>query len=331
MNVLRKIFGLQPSEPTTLPRFEMEGPTAPLDNLRADRLEPKTPAATDATDTLPNIEEQTRKLNDYDAVINEPRNGLWITYGQKSDVGQVRMNNQDAIYSFLSSSASSESRPDFGLFVVADGMGGHHDGEKASALTTRVVTYHVSNNIFLPMLLNEEPDAERPTIAEVLRQAVQKANEEVTQKVPEGGTTVTAAAIIGDLAYIGHVGDSRAYLITRDGIEQLTRDHSLVQRLIELEQLTPEEAAEHPQRNVLYRAIGQNESIDVDAITRRLVPGSRLLICSDGLWNLIPEEEIKNTVSSSPTPQKACETLVQIANDRGGPDNISVILIKIPD
>jgi protein phosphatase len=136
---------------------------------------------------------------------------------------------------------------------------------------------------------------------------------------------------MGDLAYIGHVGDSRAYIIDKNNIEQLTRDHSLVRRLIELEQLTEEEALEHPQRNVLYRAIGQNETIDVDAITRRLQPGSRLLICSDGLWNLVPTEEIKSVVFSSSSPQQACEQLVKLANDRGGPDNISVILVKIPE
>lgn len=332
MNVLRKIFGLQPAAQPLSKIKDLEGPTAPLDSRRTHPLpDIATAELKDTTlpDTLQARDEGTRKLNE-EALI-EARDGQNLIYAQKSDVGQARSNNQDAIFSFIASSHSADSRPDFGLFVVADGMGGHHDGEKASALTARVVTHYINSHIFLPMLGNEEPDAERPTISEVLRNAVQKANEEVTQRIPEGGTTVTVAAVMGDLAYIGHVGDSRAYLINHDSIEQLTRDHSLVQRLIELEQLTPEEAADHPQRNVLYRAIGQSESIDVDAITRRLVPGSRLLICSDGLWNMVSEAEIKNTVALSPSPQTACETLVQLANDRGGPDNISVILVKLPD
>jgi protein phosphatase len=210
-------------------------------------------------------------------------------------------------------------------------MGGHHDGERASAIAARAVVRHAHTELVMPMLRREEANADRPTITEILRQAVQSANAEVSKEVPEGGTTVTVAAIVGDLAYIGHVGDSRAYLIAPDSIEQLTRDHSLVQRLIELDQLTPEEAAEHPQRNVLYRAIGQNETVDVDAINRRLSPGTRLLLCSDGLWNLIPEEEIRNTVNSSASPQVACEALVKLANARGGPDNISVIIIKMPE
>lgn len=136
--------------------------------------------------------------------------------------------------------------------------------------------------------------------------------------------------MLGDLAYIGHVGDSRAYLITNDNIEQITRDHSLVQRLIELDQLTPEEAVVHPQRNVLYRAIGQTENLEVDLLTRRLPPGSRLLLCSDGLWNLVPEEMILDIVRSTKTPQEACDRLITTANDRGGPDNITAILVQVP-
>jgi protein phosphatase len=113
-------------------------------------------------------------------------------------------------------------------------------------------------------------------------------------------------------------------------MEQVTRDHSLVQRLIELDQLTPEEAAEHPQRNVLYRAIGQSENLDVDAITRRLPPQSRLLLCSDGLWNMVAEDTILSVISRYDNPQDVCDELVRLANDRGGPDNVSVIFVQVP-
>ncbi|MCL4876112.1 MAG: Stp1/IreP family PP2C-type Ser/Thr phosphatase [Anaerolineae bacterium] len=341
MNILRRIFGVEappPAEVTappaetaeTKPLDPLEGPTAPLPHDRVSEESIKTVEVEPVLASTNILDGHTRKLPELDEAVTG-RNGRRITYGIKTDVGQVRQNNQDAVLSFLATFDSAERQPEFGLFVVADGMGGHHDGEKASSLAARVVARHTSSEIYLPMLKNEESDADRPTIAEVLRQAIQKANEEVSVTVPEGGTTVTAVAIIGDLAYIAHVGDSRAYIITQDSIEQVTRDHSLVQRLIELDQLTPAEAADHPQRNVLYRAIGQNEHVDVDAITRRLTANSRLLLCSDGLWNLIPEEEIRNTVIGSPSPQQACETLVKLANARGGPDNISVILIKIPE
>jgi len=327
MDILRRIFGLQPGAVAAPPVADE------VVTKHQEITQPLPDSATedpDSTNILDDDDGHTRRLPEYEASTT-PRSGQRITYGQMTDVGQVRNNNQDAIFSFLASPASAEEQPEFGVFVVADGMGGHHDGEKASALTSRVVTRHIVGEILLPMLQKIEPDAERPTISEILRDAVQKANQEVSLAVPEGGTTVTVATILGDLAYIGHVGDSRAYVIDKQGIEQITRDHSLVQRLIELEQLTPEEAAEHPQRNVLYRAIGQNESVDVDAVTRRLMPGARLLICSDGLWNLVTEEEIRNSVTSSATPQAACDVLVKLANERGGSDNISVILIKIPD
>jgi serine/threonine protein phosphatase PrpC len=323
MDMLRKIFGLKQA-PITNNGETLEGATAPLNTAASAKKE-------ETKSNPPRLaEDRTQRLPDLDEV-SSGRGGR-LVYGLNSDVGQIRTNNQDAIFSFYATSQSADTQPDFGMFVVADGMGGHHDGEKASALTARLVSHYVSRELYLP-LLNPQNDNEggRPTIMEIMRQAVQEANRVVTQQVPEGGTTLTAAAIMGDLVYIAHVGDSRAYVLDKGHLEQLTRDHSLVQRLIELEQLTPEEALEHPQRNVLYRAIGQNEDIEVDAITRRLPPGARLLLCSDGLWNIVPEQEIVNTVITATNPQSACEALVRLANERGGPDNISVILVKIPE
>jgi serine/threonine protein phosphatase PrpC len=251
-----------------------------------------------------------------------------LSFGQVSEVGMVRSNNQDAAFSFFSTLRSADERPDFGLFVVADGMGGHHDGEKASAMTVNILAQQVTGTIYLP-LLNDDNQNQTP-INDALVAAVQKANSEVMANVPDGGTTATAAVIIGDRAYIAHVGDSRLYLITSDSFEQLTRDHSLVQRLIELDQLTPEEATEHPQKNVLYRALGQSETVEVDVLTRRLPPKSRLLLCSDGLWNLVDSSEIAEVVRQHDNPQEACNRLVTLANKRGGLDNITVILVRLP-
>jgi PPM family protein phosphatase len=252
-----------------------------------------------------------------------------LTFGQATDVGMVRTNNQDSMLSFLSTSRSSDQRPDFGLFIVADGMGGHHDGEKASALTAHTVAAYVTSHIYLPML-NGDNDSERTPITEAMIAAVQKANGDIIIKVPDGGTTLTAVAIVGDLAYVAHVGDTRIYLITKDGVEQITRDHSLVQRLIELGQLTPDEAAVHPQKNVLYRALGQSETLEVDALTRRLPPNSKLMICSDGLWNMISESEIIEITMKHSNPQEACDKLVALANTHGGTDNITAVLLQIP-
>jgi protein phosphatase len=179
-------------------------------------------------------------------------------------------------------------------------------------------------------MLGSDDDTERVPVTESMIAAVQKANADIIAQVPDGGTTLTAVAVIGDLAYVAHVGDSRIYLVTKDSIEQITRDHSLVQRYVELKLLTPEEASVHAQKNVLYRALGQSESLEVDALTRRLPPNSKLMLCSDGLWNLVTEEEIADIISNHSNPQEACDKLVALANAHGGTDNITVILLRIP-
>lgn len=334
MDLFRRLFSQSGSEPVdedTHPLVSAAQPTT--DNLiEADDdelaaavitqevapLEPVTGPPADGSATRPLPQEQfiTRK--------NEH-----LTFGQSTDVGMMRTNNQDSVFSFFSTSRSAEERPDFGLFIVADGMGGHHDGEKASAMAARIVASYITNKFYLPMISNDTEN-DTPPITETMINALQRANSEVMAKVPDGGTTLTAAAVVGDLAYIAHVGDSRAYLVSKDGCEQITRDHSLVQRLIELAHLTPEEAAGHPQGNVLYRALGQADQIDVDAITRRLPPNSRLLLCSDGLWNQVMDKDIRDIVMTNEDPQQACDKLVALANTRGGSDNITAILLRIP-
>ena len=268
----------------------------------------------------------TRPLPE-DALIAFMGNGH-LTFGQATDIGLVRNNNQDSVYALFSTGRSVDERPDFGLFLVADGMGGHTDGEKASALTAHTVALQVMTTIFTPLLAGDTEN--QPPITEALTAAIEKANLEVIKHVPDGGTTLTSAVIIGDLAYVAHVGDSRIYLLTKDHIEQLTRDHSLVQRLIELDQLTPEEAADHPNKNMLYRALGQNEAVEVDTLTRRLPPKSRLLFCSDGLWNQVEEKEIVEVVKQTSNPQEACNKLIAMANKHGGVDNVTVILLQMP-
>jgi serine/threonine protein phosphatase PrpC len=316
-----------PAAAATASRSEAAAaPIKPDSEVAAAAVDPE--ADTEGVEVDPAVLIGTRPLPPLETIIPQP--GQRMHFGQLSDVGMVRTNNQDSVFSMLSSGTSTDDLPDLGLFIVADGMGGHQEGERASAITTRIVARHVLNGIFTALLSQEMNDPDRPPIANILSAAVQEANDSVTEEIPEGGTTVTTSIILGDLAYIAHVGDSRAYLITEERIEQVTRDHSLVQRLIELDQLTPEEAIEHPQRNVLYRAIGQSETLDVDAITRRLPPHSHLLLCSDGLWNMVPEETIMDIVIKHADPQPACNELVKLANERGGPDNITIILVQMP-
>ncbi|MCC7209568.1 MAG: serine/threonine-protein phosphatase [Anaerolineae bacterium] len=336
MGFFRRLFGLPSDEveanaPKETP-LSGQAPEITAPGVAVDTTPPPiidvTPPPTSQPPPTVQLDNVTRQLPPLESFVGKP--GKHLSYGVSTHVGAVRTNNQDALLTMLSSAISADGYPEFGLFIVADGMGGHHDGERASALATRVVAEEFTASFYMK-LLAKVPEEERPLVSEVLTQAVQHANEVISKEIPEGGTTVTAVAIVGDLAYIAHVGDSRAYLmVNSDGLDQITRDHSLVQRLIELDQLTQEEAASHPQRNVLYRAVGQSETVEIDTSTRRLAPGSRLILCSDGLWGQVPPDQLHQVIATSMSPQDACDRLVNIANERGGVDNVTVIIIQLP-
>jgi serine/threonine protein phosphatase PrpC len=257
--------------------------------------------------------------------------GPTLVVGRASHIGQVRKRNEDAYFTLEATLSRNNETFPFGLFLVADGMGGHQGGELASALTSRVMVESVLREFYLPWLTSDTEDAisQRP-INEVILGAANEANLAVHRSAPpEAGTTLTCALIQGTNAYIAHVGDSRAYLIRQGRLEQITQDHSLLARLIELGQISPEEAASHPQRNVLYKAIGQGSTLDVDFYLRSLPANSYLLLCSDGLWGFVPQDLIAAIVREAPTPQAACSQLVREANNRGGEDNITVVLVQI--
>jgi len=257
------------------------------------------------------------------------RSARRMVLGAAQSTGIERTHNEDALFYMIGRADGQESLPDFGVFVVADGMGGHRSGEVASAISVRTVARKITSETILH-LFDEQPPAETPSLQEQVQQALEEANLAVVDRVPGGGTTLTVAVLLGQQITIGHVGDSRAYLITRDEARALTRDHSLVQRLVELEQLTEEEAALHPQRNVLWNAIGQGANLKVDVFTQAVPHGGYMLVCSDGLWGTVPEDEIRRIVLGAADPQSACDQLVQAANRAGGPDNITAILVYFP-
>lgn len=226
-----------------------------------------------------------------------------------SHVGAVRENNEDAVY------CDSQA----GVFVVADGIGGKEAGEVASATAVRMVAEKCWSH----------PDADP---AEMLREAFYEANDFLHSKGKkpslEGmGTTMTAAVCNEEKVTVVHVGDSRAYLLNRDGIEQLTEDHSLVAQLQRDGQLTAEEARHHPRRNILTRAIGQEGLVEVDMLERPWQKGDYLLLCSDGLYNLVEDEEMLEITLRSSLLSTAVEFMAETAYNRGGYDNISVIIV----
>ncbi len=250
--------------------------------------------------------------------------GLHI--GKLSDVGRERERNEDSFFMVEALIQHDLGAEPFGLFIVADGMGGHQSGEVASSLAARITANTILQEIYLPYLTNNQNANNRP-LNETLVAAVQDANTAVQEEVPDGGTTLTAALVMGNNAYIAHIGDSRAYIIKQDEIKQITEDHSLAQRLEDLGQASAEEIAQV--QNVLYRAIGQGSTVDVDTYIQHLPAGASLLLCSDGLWGQVTEEELKEVFTSASTPQNACEQLIALANENGGPDNITTIIISM--
>lgn len=248
-------------------------------------------------------------------------------YGCAQSVGKQREHNEDHVLAMsLAIGGESGSQP-FGLFVVADGMGGHQYGEVASATAIRTFAGYILKK-FHPSLVNPSDSLDEP-LQDLMRTAINEAQRAVTQAAPGSGTTLTAALVVGQQVTFGHVGDSRAYAIHPYGSGQvLTRDHSLVKRLEELGQISSDEASTHPQRNVLYRALGQGEVLEADIFTAPFPQSGYLLLCSDGLWSVITDASIYDLTLKGPTLQAACQNLVAAANDAGGPDNISVVLVQ---
>lgn len=238
--------------------------------------------------------------------------------GGLSDIGLVRENNQDSCY------VSEDSS--FPLFIVADGMGGHNAGEVASNMAVSTI-----KNIFL--LNKEKLDTEKGIIC-TIKESIEKANHKIyaksleTTKYSGMGTTVTLAYIFKDVIYIGHVGDSRAYYITEKSIKQITEDHSLVNELIKNGSITIDQGKTHPQRNVITRAIGTSNDVQVDIHTLEYKNNDKLLICSDGLTNMTDEDKILKIVNEDEGIMVKCQKLVLDAKRNGGLDNITIIIIK---
>jgi protein phosphatase len=251
-----------------------------------------------------------------------------LQIGHLSDVGLVRPHNEDASLVVESVFEGDQSPETLGLFIVADGMGGHHAGEVASALAARHVAGYLLREVYLPYLQQSAHQADQLPLTEALQQAVEAANQAVHDQVPGSGTTLTCALVINTRVYLAHVGDSRAYLYYNQELKQITRDHSYVDKLVELGQISAEAAALHPQRNVLYRAVGQGDQLEIDIHLLDLPGGGRLLLCSDGLWGMLSDDVIQAVLASARSPQDACQELIAAANEAGGRDNITVIVIE---
>ena len=239
-----------------------------------------------------------------------------------SDVGKVRKINQDA-YFYL----DDEELP---IFIVADGMGGHKAGEVASNLAISAIheCYKankekiINQEMFVPKFINE-------SIALANERLIKEAENDETLKGM--GTTITMAIIFQKELYIGHIGDSRAYLIRDGELKQLTQDHSLVGELLRTGSITKEEAFNHPKKNIITRALGTENNINVDIITKDLIDKDIIILCTDGLTNMVSEERILDTIINEKELSDTCNILVNTANELGGIDNTTMMVIRNKD
>jgi PPM family protein phosphatase len=252
---------------------------------------------------------------------------------RRCHIGAVRGRNEDSCLTFGALTGGQEPLMPFGLYIVADGMGGHHAGHRASKMASRIIADRIFSETYLPLMRQMDenrPAAPTQPIQEVLLDAVAAANMTLFNHEPgkDSGTTVTAALIFGRRLYLAHVGDSRAYLLHDDKFQTLTTDHSYVRRLQDVGQLTAEEAAIHPNRNVLYRAVGQGEELEIDTFTRALPTHGKLLLCSDGLWGLVPDEVMQTILEEDKPLQAKADQLIELALQAGGHDNITAVLVE---
>ena len=244
------------------------------------------------------------------------------------DPGTVRSLNEDCV-ALLTLRAAQEREQELLLLALADGMGGHAHGEVASQVAVAAALAALASSALVPLALPVDPvGGEGGALRDLLEEAVHRADRAVRERTPQGGTTLLLALVAGTQVYLAHVGDSRAYLIRGGEAEPLTRDHSLVGRLVELGELSPEEARTHPQRSLLYRALGQAGRLEVDFLSRSLARGSALLLCTDGLWSLFSDVELAAQVEAAPSAQAACCSLVAEARRRGADDNVSLAVVR---
>ena len=232
-----------------------------------------------------------------------------------TDVGQKRKMNQD--YVFVSEGPVG-NLPN--LFTVADGMGGHNAGDYASSHAVRILVDEIRE------------DADYNPV-KVIRHAIETANTEIRNRAQEDenlrgmGTTMVVATIVDQYAYVANVGDSRLYVI-QDGIRQVTRDHSLVQEMVRMGEISEAEARNHPDKNIITRAIGVKEDVEPDIYEYRLKKGDMILMCTDGLSNMVEDEDMFNIVKGSRDVVEAVQMLIEKANSNGGRDNIGVIVAE---
>lgn len=243
---------------------------------------------------------------------------IFLEYGIKTDIGMKRQLNEDNCSVLVDYPGVPV------CFIIADGMGGHKCGEVASKKAVDSVFDHLL-----------KANWETKDISSLLKDIIEKVNEEVYQfslldEATQGmGTTLIITVFKNNKLFIGHVGDSRVYLIRNNSIEKVTWDHSFIEELVKNGSITRDEAVNHPKKNLITRAVGYELDLLVDTYELDLVESDTVLLCTDGLTNMIEETKILEIINNAENPQAACDTLIENANNRGGEDNVTVVIGKI--
>jgi protein phosphatase len=243
-----------------------------------------------------------------------------LKFGVKSDKGLIREKNEDSFNVIAGKKDVPVS------FIIADGMGGHNSGEVASSMSVDYISNYIIEH---PELFKDEN-----TVEISIKKIVEAANEVIYRKSLEViensgmGTTLIMASVVNGKLFIGHVGDSRAYLIRNGVIKRITTDHSYIEELIKNGSLTREEADNHPQKHIITRALGCSDSITPDTYKCEIMENDIYILCTDGLTNMLSENDIKDIVEQNEDPAAASSKLVEKANSNGGADNITVIVFK---
>ncbi len=267
-------------------------------------------------------------------------NGVHLVASSLSDVGVTRQPgpNEDSTLQILLERVHESVSSPAGIFLVSDGMGGHANGQLASRMTAGIIADRIVHDLLIPPLEAEKAgeapktsDGER--LKEILRDAIDDANSAIcqinTRDKSDMGATLTGFMIVGERAYIFNVGDSRTYMLRDGKLYQLTNDHSLVGQLVAGGLISPEDVYTHPQRSQIYRSIGDKLNVQIDVTEQVIHPGDILLSCSDGLWEMVRDPQITDILNTAPDPQTACTQLIDAANNNGGEDNISAVVVFV--
>jgi serine/threonine protein phosphatase PrpC len=260
-------------------------------------------------------------------MVHRRKSSFLLNTAALTDPGKIRKNNEDSLWALDKKQANVLGADSYGIYLVADGMGGHRGGEVASAMAVRIISGFLMQNL--------KKISSSPSPLYFIKRAIDEANAEISAlasrkaELYSMGTTVTLGFRLDNELYLGQVGDSRAYLIRNGRIQQLTRDHSLVAHLVSEGAITAEEARFHPDRGKILRCLGVAGNVTADTFSLTLLGGDALVFCSDGLTSNVSDQEILRHIIQTDDAGEACVRLVALTNSRGGEDNTSIIVVRV--